>query len=106
MVVLFLLAVIAVVLAVDFVAAVAWTWIESGKPIPLIPLPRMMLVAVSLATAGTIFIVSVINVTQLASGGKAVAEMIGARQVPSNTTDPLERRLLNVVEEMAIASGV
>jgi len=32
--------------------------------------------------------------------------MVGARLVPSNTADPLERRLRNVVEEMAIASGV
>jgi hypothetical protein len=32
--------------------------------------------------------------------------MIGARRVTPGTTDPLERRLCNVVEEMAIASGV
>jgi Zn-dependent protease with chaperone function len=32
--------------------------------------------------------------------------MVGARRVPPETTDPLERRLRNVVEEMAIASGV
>jgi Zn-dependent protease with chaperone function len=32
--------------------------------------------------------------------------MIGARHVPPGSSDPLERRLRNVVEEMAIASGV
>ena len=32
--------------------------------------------------------------------------MLGGRQVPSNTRDFHERRLLNVVEEMALASGV
>ena len=31
---------------------------------------------------------------------------MGGRLVNSNTTDPDERKLLNVVEEMAIASGV
>ena len=31
--------------------------------------------------------------------------MIGARRVSPDTADPLERRLRNVVEEMAIASG-
>jgi Zn-dependent protease with chaperone function len=42
----------------------------------------------------------------LASGGDAVARMVGARPVDPSTRDLLDRRLLNVVEEMAIASGV
>ena len=42
----------------------------------------------------------------LAKGGSAVAESLGGRLVNPNTTDPDERKLLNVVEEMAIASGV
>jgi Zn-dependent protease with chaperone function/uncharacterized tellurite resistance protein B-like protein len=42
----------------------------------------------------------------LARGGSAVSEMMGARPVSPNATDPDERKLLNVVEEMAIASGV
>jgi Zn-dependent protease with chaperone function len=32
--------------------------------------------------------------------------MMGARRIAAGTGDPLERRLMNVVEEMAIASGV
>jgi len=43
--------------------------------------------------------------TSLASGGKAVAEMLGGRIVPQNSQDPVHRKILNVVEEMAIASG-
>jgi Zn-dependent protease with chaperone function len=42
---------------------------------------------------------------KLAEGGDAVAEMVGARRVNPGTADLLERRLLNVVEEMAIAAG-
>ena len=42
----------------------------------------------------------------MSSGGSAVAESLGGRLVDSNTRDPHERKLLNVVEEMAIASGV
>ncbi|MBL8891930.1 MAG: M48 family metallopeptidase [Planctomycetaceae bacterium] len=38
-------------------------------------------------------------------GGTRVAESVGGRQLAHHTSDPLERRLLNVVEEMAIASG-
>ncbi|MDX8405687.1 MAG: M48 family metallopeptidase [Mariprofundus sp.] len=39
-------------------------------------------------------------------GGRAVAEMLGGRRVPSASGDAFMRRLLNVVEEMAIASGL
>jgi Zn-dependent protease with chaperone function len=47
-----------------------------------------------------------VNVLKLADGGEAVAKMAGARRVSPETRDPLERRFLNIVEEMAIASGV
>lgn len=43
---------------------------------------------------------------QLRSGGAAVATDLGGRKVDPDTTRLDERRLLNVVEEMAIASGV
>ncbi|TLS67567.1 peptidase M48 [Mariprofundus erugo] len=39
-------------------------------------------------------------------GGRAVAEMLAASRIPAASADPLLRRLLNVVEEMAIASGL
>ena len=35
-----------------------------------------------------------------------MAEQLGGTRVGADTTDPLKRRLRNVVEEMAIASGV
>ncbi|MCB8890049.1 M48 family metallopeptidase [Vreelandella malpeensis] len=38
-------------------------------------------------------------------GGKAVAEALGGREIPPDTEEGDERRILNVVEEMAIASG-
>jgi Zn-dependent protease with chaperone function len=44
--------------------------------------------------------------SQMRHGGGAVAEMVGGRRVSPGTRDLAERRLLNVVEEMAIASGV
>lgn len=42
---------------------------------------------------------------QLSSGGKAVAERLGGRLINLAPQSPEERRILNVVEEMAIASG-
>src|SRR5690606_14542038 len=43
--------------------------------------------------------------SMLAAGGGAVARSLGGVRVSPDTIDPDERRLLNVVEEMAIASG-
>lgn len=44
--------------------------------------------------------------SSLAAGGRSLAESLGGRLVRSNTLDLDERKLLNVVEEMALASGV
>jgi Zn-dependent protease with chaperone function/uncharacterized tellurite resistance protein B-like protein len=45
------------------------------------------------------------KISQLRQGGKVLASMLGGRPILSSTSDPDERILLNVVEEMAIASG-
>lgn len=42
----------------------------------------------------------------LSGGGKAVAESMGGRLIQPNATDSAQRRIINVVEEMAIASGM
>src|SRR5690606_9669340 len=42
---------------------------------------------------------------QLSRGGPAVAELLGGRQINVGARDADERKILNVVEEMAIASG-
>ena len=55
---------------------------------------------------GSVGIASLVKIIQLAKGGKAVAEMLGGTPVDPATTDPSERRLRNVVEEMSLASGV
>lgn len=46
------------------------------------------------------------KIAQLSTGGEAVAMMMGGRLVNPNTSYQDERKILNVVEEMAIASGV
>jgi Zn-dependent protease with chaperone function len=60
---------------------------------------------VSLATLASIFFGCVYKMAQLSRGGSVVAETLGGQPVDSATRDVDERRLLNVVEEMAIASG-
>ncbi len=57
-------------------------------------------------TAGFIGMASLYKVARLSAGGTRVARDLGGTAVSSDVTDPLRRRLRNVVEEMAIASGV
>jgi len=50
---------------------------------------------------------SLYRLSQLSSGGGAsVAESLGGRLLQAETSDPVERKILNIVEEMAIASGM
>lgn len=56
-------------------------------------------------TAAFIGLASLYRVISLSRGGGQVARLLGATEVPADTKDLLERRLVNVVEEMAIASG-
>lgn len=66
--------------------------------------PELFL-AVSAGTLCVIGLGSLFKIGSLSSGGASVAEMFNGRKVDPSSTDPAERRLLNVVEEMAIASG-
>lgn len=60
-------------------------------------------------TLGTLTIVglgSLFKWLSFRAGGATVAESVGARRIDPAKATPAEHRLLNVVEEMAIASGV
>lgn len=46
------------------------------------------------------------KIIELKGGGNCVADMLGGRLIHPETEDAKERQLINVVEEMAIASGV
>jgi len=48
---------------------------------------------------------SLYKIMALSAGGKVVAESLGGQLIARNTQDPKQRKLINVVEEMAIASG-
>lgn len=65
-----------------------------------------LLLWITLGTLAVILAGSAFKTLQLASGGRVVAELLGGRLIDSNTSDTDERKLLNVVEEMSIASGV
>jgi Zn-dependent protease with chaperone function len=107
---LFVLAVLAVVLAIYAIAVIVmfsygarqpgfnpagFDWIQ----------PHLAFWVVSV-TLLVIFIGSITKIIALAKGGSAVADNLGGRLINAATTDPEERKLINVVEEMSIASGM
>jgi Zn-dependent protease with chaperone function len=115
LVLLFALAVFAVIAAVDLVLGSLYVWnadfyAPAGHAPSFVAMLQVVPASVyfvgALATAALILFVSLVNVARLADGGVAVAKMVGARRVAPETGDVLEQRLRNVVEEMAIASGV
>lgn len=60
-------------------------------------------------TLGVLLLVclgSLYKMGQLRAGGRAVAEALDGTLVPRGSQEPLHRRVLNVVEEMALAAGL
>ena len=109
LVVLFVLAVIAIVIAVNVAMALVWNGLQTyaggmqfgGPTYPPFFFLTNTLVTLLLIVGGTL-----IEMFRLRDGGDAVAHMAGGRLVATDTRDARERRLINVVEEMALASGV
>jgi len=107
-----MLAVVAIVVAVNLV--ITALIINSGDEAVGVTFPdfnwimnNLSLVAgISLATIGFISLSSLYKIALLSSGGGKVARSLGGTLVTAEINDPLRRRLYNVVEEMAIASGI
>lgn len=101
LVVLFVLAVVGIIIAVDLAVAFAFNAFN-GKPSNLVAL----LVATTIAVTVAVALASLVRTAALRGGGGRVARELGGELVPADTADPQLRRLRNVVEEMAIAAGV
>ena len=66
-----------------------------------------LLLFTALGVGGFVLIGSLFKISVLSrNGGERIAQELGGRRVARSTTDPLEQRLVNVVDEMAIASGI
>jgi Zn-dependent protease with chaperone function/uncharacterized tellurite resistance protein B-like protein len=67
--------------------------------------PKLFCLTTGLALA-VILGGSLMRIAELSKGGGAIAERLGGRLVNGTTKDLAERRYLNVVQEMALASGL
>jgi len=102
------LAVLSIIIAVYIAFAFFFAYQESGtgqfSPYSIWDLD--LFITVAGVTLLVVISGSLYKISMLRSGGAGVAEMLGGKLIPFGTQDFLEKRLLNIVEEMAIASGV
>ncbi len=97
----YLLAVAFVVACFNLAAALVYAAFSWGQ---LMPLATHL--AVSGVVAAIILGVTLHRMWQMSEGGPAVAALLGAHYLDRSHCTPAEAKLLNVVEEMAIASGI
>ncbi|WP_416311201.1 M48 family metallopeptidase [Pseudomonas sp. W03] len=108
---LVLLLAVAVVCLVTITSfALGWLWRHLGEPTlhltsrASLPDPELYL-AVAAVIISVVVLGALYKQVQLSAGGKVVAESLGGRLLNLSASNADERRLLNVVEEMALASG-
>ena len=109
MIVLFVLAVVCIVVAVDIVVLIAFGVFGDRHHHDLAVVrhvPPQALVLSTIAVLAVVAGATMYKISTLRSGGGAVARQFGATLVDSDTTNFAYRRLRNVIEEIAIASGV
>ncbi|HEY1067209.1 MAG TPA: M48 family metallopeptidase, partial [Pirellulales bacterium] len=109
LVVLFGLAVAGIMLSVYLVFAIAFAFAENrdGQPFTAQDFFHPgLIVAVAIGVTLVVGGGTAYKVAQLAAGGQVVALELGGRRLAPDTRDPTERKILNIVEEMSIASGV
>jgi Zn-dependent protease with chaperone function len=106
---LFITAVVLVVVSVYFAVQLGLFLMAGKQKAPAhgfewINVQLFLLVA--LVTLTIIALASIIRIVQLSKGGGYVAENLGGKLLNKSSGNRKEKRLLNVVEEMAIAAGV
>lgn len=106
LVVLYALAVSGIVAAVYLVMAVAVTASATEGDTPAGWWDPGLFAIVTIAVLALVSLGSLFKTFQLSKGGSAVATSLGGRPVAPDTQNADERKLLHVVEEMALAVGV
>ncbi|VVQ13415.1 M48 family metallopeptidase [Pseudomonas fluorescens] len=77
----------------------------SGKVLMDLELDRQLVMTVSAVVVGIVLLGSLSKLMELSEGGKVVARRLEGRVINHSAQTLEEQRLMNVVEEMAIASG-
>jgi len=101
----FFLAVVAILVCVNLALLLAFAWMDVQLP-PGQWLTHPMTLGISLFTLLVMVCGCLFKTWKLRRGGKGLAAMLGARPIDPDTRHSDEKKLINVVEEMSIASGI
>lgn len=102
----FILAVAAVVLCVNLALLLAFVWMDVQLVPPSQWFSHPLTLWITLFTLLVMVCGCLFKTWQLRRGGKGLAAMLGARPIDPDTRHGDEKKLINVVEEMSIASGI
>ncbi len=102
----FLMAIALIVVAVNIVIYYFFMFVELYPYTASDWFSNGMVYYVSAASCLLVLSGSFFRWLKLKSGGHSVAAMVGAKRLNLHTSDARQRQLINVVEEMSIASGV
>lgn len=106
LVLLFVLSVVSLVVVTNLLVMVTLGVVEAEPQTTLqFRFDPLMVVVVSFGVIGVVILASLYRIMTLRKGGAAVAEMLQGRLLVDGRNSVSEQRLLNVVEEMAIAAG-
>ncbi len=110
LVIFFTLAVLSLIVITNLLLMVLFGFFESGNEsvtpnVIATQFDWAVFLNIGANVALVIFGGSAYKTMALSGGGTVVAESLGGRLINQNTTDLHERKALNVVEEMALASG-
>jgi len=108
---LFILAVLIIIVVIDVAILVAFGFMNIEEQQFVFSTQTLkanipVLLGGAAVTAAVIAIASLFKTVSLRSGGGKVARDLGGVLVEADARDPLRRRLYNVVEEIALASGI
>ena len=105
LILLFVIAVVLIIVTIQLLITGVFAFTSGGRGVWQAMDWRILAVV----AAGVILIVSsgsFYKLMELSGGGSTVASLMGGRRIQGNTSKLVERKVMNVVEEMALASGV
>ncbi len=105
LVLLFILAVAGLILLTNLLLLGILAYSQTSQPTSSL-YSWQVFSAVSIGVCLLIFGGSLYKTMSLSGGGATIAEMLGGQLIPRASTEPRQRQLLNIVEEMAIAAGM
>lgn len=111
LIILFAFAILSIIVLLNFFLMIVWNYLEfdvftMNMDSFLLTFEWERFIKVSFIVITLVAMGSIYKFHELSHGGYVVAESLGGRLISPNTSEPSEKVILNVVEEMAIASSI